>query len=511
MVDEIKKATLVKEGSDPRIVNVGSQEAQTAFSEGYTLPAVKTLEQAPVAKLEPVEPQILNREKIGQELTKSLDSGVGGQLANRAFIDASFRYKYGRDANEEDLENVRGKTVDQVAEMVKINDLATAYNMKPDKVEESPIAPKKLSFEDIQARATATGEEAKQADIEKYGLTDANLAANTVKGELDQMATDIDFGSLIDLKEAGLRADEYDADKLATEGRAVPMTFINREINKLSTEFNIEESQIKRAELFKNATNAYLYNTKLNQYNMLRGEAELAQQRVTESANDRKEYRQIAIENMSIQNEIDDREAKDLSDKNDRSWEKEVEGYMAIEPENYEAMVREYGENRIYTDAYGDSYLEPKMGIIPSSETETNVANISNADKIAIKNALLEQVGGDGYVSPNDYASAKEDWVSRGGTQASFDKEFDDRRNPANDGYNVAGKELDPPVYSKEWFNKVADVGYNSGLTTDDIYNRMIEGYSEEEIFNKAKEAGYASAWSGKEKDIKRYIESFRN
>jgi len=146
-----------------------------------------------------------------------------------------------------------------------------------------------------------------------------------------------------------------------------------------------------------------------------------------------------------------------------------------------------------------------------SSENISNVANISNADKIAIKNALLEQVGGDGYVSPNDYASAKEDWVSRGGTQASFDKEFDDRRNPANDGYNVAGKELDPPVYSKEWFNKVADVGYNSGLTTDDIYNRMIEGYSEEEIFNKAKEAGYASAWSGKEKDIKRYIESFRN
>ena len=146
-----------------------------------------------------------------------------------------------------------------------------------------------------------------------------------------------------------------------------------------------------------------------------------------------------------------------------------------------------------------------------SSENISNVANISNADKIAIKNALLEQVGGDGYVSPNDYASAKEDWVSRGGTQASFDKEFDDRRNPANDGYNVAGKELDPPVYSKEWFNKVADVGYNSGLTTDDIYNRMIEKYSEEEIFNKAKEAGYASAWSGKEKDIKRYIESFRN
>lgn len=140
---------------------------------------------------------------------------------------------------------------------------------------------------------------------------------------------------------------------------------------------------------------------------------------------------------------------------------------------------------------------------------DTVIGDISEGDKNLIKQALLSQVDDGGMISPDDYDSGKQDWINRGGTGAGFDDEFGERRDPNNQNYNIT-EESDPLIYSKEWFNKVADTGYGQGLTTDDIYKKMIKNYSEEEMFNKAKEAGYASGWTGKEKDIKRYIESFR-
>jgi len=65
-------------------------------------------------------------------------------------------------------------------------------------------------------------------------------------------------------------------------------------------------------------------------------------------------------------------------------------------------------------------------------------------------------------------------------------------------------------IYSDEWFRDVVSTSVNNGLTIDDVYKRLVENYDIGEIFKVAKEAGYAKVLTGKEKDIKRYLESLK-
>lgn len=57
-----------------------------------------------------------------------------------------------------------------------------------------------------------------------------------------------------------------------------------------------------------------------------------------------------------------------------------------------------------------------------------------------ISNNLIEVVGADGYVSPNDYAAAKSDWIRAGGSPIDFDRKFKNRRNPNNNNYLLEKK-----------------------------------------------------------------------
>lgn len=65
--------------------------------------------------------------------------------------------------------------------------------------------------------------------------------------------------------------------------------------------------------------------------------------------------------------------------------------------------------------------------------------DLSAADKAAINQALSAAKGGDGFVSPDDYAAAKQDWIDRGGTPTSFDTKMKGYRNPEN-SYYLVGK-----------------------------------------------------------------------
>lgn len=54
-----------------------------------------------------------------------------------------------------------------------------------------------------------------------------------------------------------------------------------------------------------------------------------------------------------------------------------------------------------------------------------------------IEKNLLSEIGKDGFVSPDDYAAAKKDWIQAGGAPSLFDKKFQDRRNPENPYYKI--------------------------------------------------------------------------
>lgn len=59
-----------------------------------------------------------------------------------------------------------------------------------------------------------------------------------------------------------------------------------------------------------------------------------------------------------------------------------------------------------------------------------------------IKTGLMSVRGKDGYVSPQDFATAYDDWVKAGGSSAAFDKAMGQFRNPKNGYYSYAIKQL---------------------------------------------------------------------
>jgi hypothetical protein len=56
----------------------------------------------------------------------------------------------------------------------------------------------------------------------------------------------------------------------------------------------------------------------------------------------------------------------------------------------------------------------------------------------AIRSGLNGVKGGDGYVSPQDYATAYKDWTTAGNSGATFDNYFGDLMNPKNGYYQYA-------------------------------------------------------------------------
>lgn len=61
-----------------------------------------------------------------------------------------------------------------------------------------------------------------------------------------------------------------------------------------------------------------------------------------------------------------------------------------------------------------------------------------DGDRKAMASELFQVTGNDGYVSPDSYAKARNNWTSAGYSAKSFDSYFKPYRNPANPHYKVA-------------------------------------------------------------------------
>ena len=122
----------------------------------------------------------------------------------------------------------------------------------------------------------------------------------------------------------------------------------------------------------------------------------------------------------------------------------------------------------------GDISIDEIKKVITSSKITgtgggggNGITNISTNDKKAIEQKLLVEIGDDGFLSPDNYNLAKEDWVQAKGEPAEFDKKFAKRRNPDNRYYKITGK-----IYPRD---------------EDAIKRYKEDGYSKKEI----KEAGF--------------------
>jgi len=102
----------------------------------------------------------------------------------------------------------------------------------------------------------------------------------------------------------------------------------------------------------------------------------------------------------------------------------------------YNSAKKEYN-----TELYQKAQLD--LGYAKLAESAANRASSSgNQLRVltsSIGGALQQSAGRDGYVSPQDYAAAKRDWISQGYSSAQFDSAFAGFRNPyAEDTVNGA-------------------------------------------------------------------------
>ena len=139
------------------------------------------------------------------------------------------------------------------------------------------------------------------------------------------------------------------------------------------------------------------------------------------------------------------------------------------------------------------------------------LSGITGDDEDAFIADFEAQSDSDGFVSPDDYATAKDYWINTlNKTPASFDSKFKGRRNPANPNYDVTGKEGDTAVeaddveaitsykeqnYSKE---QLIEWGFDKA-TVESVYSNKEDkkswwdsfwGINEEPMKNTSKTSG---------------------
>jgi hypothetical protein len=91
------------------------------------------------------------------------------------------------------------------------------------------------------------------------------------------------------------------------------------------------------------------------------------------------------------------------------------------------------------TNAYKNAQLQLSAARLANSQAKT-AAKLPSQQEVssAIRSGLATVRGKDGYVAPQDYARAYQDWTQAGFDGSQFDKYFGDLMNPKNHYYQYA-------------------------------------------------------------------------
>lgn len=344
-----------------------------------------------------IETPTFNREALKGNIQSSLTKFSPGAGANDPFIRGALKFA-GQEETDENIANLRGKTLGNIVTELGVADQFEGFAMEGikeepkrfpgvqpfDKAGERAVkleAEKTMTFDEkLNARSERLKVERETAKAEKeeeVGLGDLEEKLLQDEFLLSDAKNNLDFDAIKRIEEGNLRADELDAETALLSGRGIPMTFINREINKLNKDFNLKESQIARQETLSRATDIFNYNRLVNDVNLAQGRVDNAREEVKDSADAVLAYKKEAIEDIAREEKLKADEKQVLTDEADAQWEKEKEGYVPITKQNEEAIVKKYGEDRIFTDATGKKYLRPEFipGTIDFIKEEQKIKN----------------------------------------------------------------------------------------------------------------------------------------
>ena len=384
------EAQATKAGINPANLQFGTEtkkkvEAERLAREPIQVDEKKTDTTVDISKPVDTSPQQKSAQMTAQEekIKETYKTYTGKAGANKEFVNGAVQASKGRDATQPELDSMVGKTLNEVLSNLGILDRMEGFGVQepeepkvppppvtPPPAEKETEPPKNLDDRIEEYTNKITGLETETAEDVELSAKEQDV--RTKKAELDQMSADLDLEKIYDIErdieigEAGdIRAEARDAKEAIARAEAIPMGFINRNINKINREFNLQESQISRAEgqerreeMLKDALSIYKYNTKVVQYNLAKGDAEAAQAAVQKTSDDFLEYRKMAIDDMEREQVIDQIEANELHKKAAYQWEREQAGDIPIAQAGQEEIIKAYGSNNVRTDVYGDTYLK---------------------------------------------------------------------------------------------------------------------------------------------------------
>jgi len=98
-------------------------------------------------------------------------------------------------------------------------------------------------------------------------------------------------------------------------------------------------------------------------------------------------------------------------------------------------------------------------------------------------------VGGDGFVSPESYLTARNAWIEDGGNPTTFDTKMKGYRNPNNKNYNLSTDST--PAEEQQFLSK----------------DYFLQNFSKDELKQSAKEAGFAGFFKSANTEINDYLD----
>jgi hypothetical protein len=284
-------------------------------------------------------------------------------------------------------------------------------------------------------RATAKLEASKA-----LGLDEKSTAIATAQSVVNQLRTELQNQGIMDIKEQDV-----------IRGKPILTAQIAGQLSELSREQKLDAMILQNN-----------YNNALVESQIAQGNYDRAYEIVKETASDAYQGAKDQVDALLFKGEIEQKAADKLTTQLEDERDLALNGYVLIKSaEGLKGLT----EDQIYRDPVnGNIYLKPKPTVASTmeiggitygfdnegnkiatygktetpSDSETTVG-ISKAYISAIETGLVSRVGSDGYLSPEDYNGAKQEWINAKGTPASFDKKFKDRRNPTNKYYNVEG------------------------------------------------------------------------
>lgn len=284
------------------------------------------------------------------------DTSLYSKVASDGFINAAFNAAYGRNANADELAKVgtnqygmAGLSVLDVVKKLKLDKYLKDYGMGAQDAGTQTAGTQESPAQSGIGKMDKTGDTTRDAfaeffnsDLDEYeaaknrltgerqAVTDKSQVVNAIRAEIDTMKNELDYNQVLQTAAVANIKNDYYEQKDKIESRPIPMSEINKALNKMGNETNIALDKESIAAAVTNATNTYRYNSKLIEYNVALGDLQTAQQIAKDTAADIKEYKSEMLGIMSQVYQMDQNTRQLKQQEVDREYEMAMQGYTYV-------------------------------------------------------------------------------------------------------------------------------------------------------------------------------------